>query len=269
MCVVLCFVFCRDHAMHVAATRNRSRCVCGVFAHFSCGIAVDLPLHQGRGIGICESCEAGKFKQRGLLQSNWTTRCDECPAATYSTRDVTWTLWFNRDSRSFADSFDDHEGRETLRTPPCRGAQPLSAQCERSDGVPSNLTGQSFRRPCGIDGLVCLHADNVGGCADYRVRYRCPPLLPTNCSACALGRFGDEEGQQHCKPCPQGEFVCVTCGHDVPATDSTHVRTSSYTHSKERLQTKGLQPGSAPTAMATLCRPLQRWGQGESVPRLS
>ena len=61
---------------------------------------------------------------------------------------VTYTSWFNRDSQN---GLGDNEALEALPVSPCGGAQPLAARCERSDGVASDATGQSFQRPCGAN----------------------------------------------------------------------------------------------------------------------
>lgn len=104
-----------------------------------------------------------------------TTLMTATPASIAS-NSPTWTRWYNRGDNTGGD-FEDIGSHVS----PCNGLAPLDVRCVRvSDGMNSTQTGQNFSQPCSVRGLVCLDRDNVGGCADYKVKYLCPryPTTP-------------------------------------------------------------------------------------------
>lgn len=144
-----------------------------------------------------------------------------------------WTLWYDRDDPTGS---ADAEGIEYESMPPCNQSPlelsgtgsheqaiesgpsptPLDARCVRiSDGMDSTKTGQVFKRPCGVKGLICLNADNKdkGGCDDYKVKYLCPTPDTSKdsakCKKCAEDYAA--RGFCKCKRCIGVEGLCA-CG---------------------------------------------------------
>jgi len=121
-----------------------------------------------------------------------------------SAKNGPWSGWYNRDT---TDSTGDWELLEIEPNQPCDGETPIDAECETVGGVQWDQTGMVFYTPCGPTGIVCRHADNVGNCPDFRVRYQCPgpcqcemPLTaPKNTDTTECDCCSDSETKGECK----------------------------------------------------------------------
>ncbi|XP_062869588.1 cell migration-inducing and hyaluronan-binding protein-like [Trichomycterus rosablanca] len=92
-------------------------------------------------------------------------------------QEAEWTDWFDRDDERGS---GDWEKLSDLHKafPERLCSNPLDIEAETVDGVPANMTGETFSRLDRNFGLVCLNKDQPDGiCYNYRVRFLCGKLV--------------------------------------------------------------------------------------------
>ena len=88
-----------------------------------------------------------------------------------------WSDWISRDTPYAEGDSEQRSEFDAESLTPCEG--PTSIECQTTEGVSWEVAAQVFEVGCTLEGgIKCNNADQPEGsqCADYRVRFQCPPM---------------------------------------------------------------------------------------------
>lgn len=128
------------------------------------------------------------------IQNSYYANCDptgtpnqcDCDAESCDYPDI---MWWNMD-RVIADGDNEHYGSYTVT--PCESNEVISADCETTQGVKWDQTGDTFRLECSKEGIQCASECKH----DYRVRFMCSVKDPNAIGpTCTITKQGT--GRRH------------------------------------------------------------------------